>query len=95
MNIKLLGDKVLVEVQTETKTASGLEVVQSDDQRSFKQGTVVAVGPGRFVPETGINYELSVKVGDKVLFNFGQEITLEGKSYMLMAESDICVVFTG
>ncbi len=97
--IKVLGDKVLVEVDTQTKTMSGLEVVQSDDARSFKGGKVVAVGPGKFVQnvrEMSIvkpEFEsMTVKVGDKVLFNFGQEVTIEGKSYMVMAESDICVI---
>jgi co-chaperonin GroES (HSP10) len=38
--------------------------------------------------------EMEVLVEDTVLFNYGQDVTLDGKKYWLTSETDIAVIFT-
>ena len=91
--IKLLGEKVLVEVESQSKTAGGLVVAESGEAVAFRQGKVVAVGPGKIF-DNGTMKEMEVLVEDTVLFNYGQEVTLDGKKYWLTSETDIAVIFT-
>ncbi|HNM06565.1 MAG TPA: co-chaperone GroES, partial [Leptospiraceae bacterium] len=57
-----------------------------------QEGTVVAVGSGRY--EDGKLVALEVKVGDKVLYGkySGTEIKQGGKEYLIVRESDILAV---
>jgi len=91
--LKLLGEKILVEVAEKSKTASGLIVTESDELQSFKKGKVVAVGPGKWTADHG-REPMLVEVGNTVLFNYAQEVSIDGKKYWLTSEPDIAVVFT-
>ena len=53
-----------------------------------QRGKVVAVGPGKD------DNKLTVKKGDIVLYGkyAGQELSYEGKDYLIMREDDILVV---
>ncbi|PJJ83828.1 co-chaperone GroES [Mucilaginibacter auburnensis] len=91
INIKPLGDRIVVEAApAETKTASGLYIPETAQEKP-QHGTIVAAGPGKYAEQTGNLIPLSVKEGDKVLYGkfAGQEITIDGKSYLIMRESDI------
>jgi len=88
--IKPLQDRVLVKrLEAEEKTASGLYIPDSAKEKP-QEGEVVAVGPGK-VLEGGNKIELTVKVGDKVLFSkyAGTDIKLDGEEYLIMREDDI------
>ncbi len=88
LNIKPLADRVLVEpAAAEEKTASGIIIPDSAKEKPQK-GEVVAVGTGKK------DEPITVKVGDQVLYGkyAGTEITVEGKEYLIMRESDIFAV---
>ncbi|MBU2650353.1 MAG: co-chaperone GroES [Bacteroidetes bacterium] len=88
INIKPLADRVLVEpAQAEEKTAGGIIIPDTAKEKPQK-GTVVATGPGKK------DEPLTVKVGDSVLYGkySGTEITIEGKNYLIMRESDIVAI---
>ncbi len=88
MTIKPLADRVLVEPKAaETKTAGGL-IIPDNAKEKPQEGTVLAVGPGKK------DEPMEVKVGDKVLYGkyAGTEINAEGKSYMIMRQSDILAI---
>lgn len=92
-SLKPLRDKVVVErSEAEEKTAGGI-VLPDTAKDKPKQGTVIAVGPGR-VLENGEVKALEVKKGDKVLFGSyaGSEVKVDGKDYLIMNESDILAV---
>lgn len=94
LNIKPIADRVVVEAApAEEKTASGIYIPDTAKEKP-QQGTVVAVGPGKFAEVTGNLVPLSVKVGDVVLYGKygGTEITYEGKEYLIMRESDLYAV---
>ena len=92
MNLRPLSDKVIVTVSPkEEMTASGLVLPDSSKERS-EQGTVVAIGPG-LLDEKGNRVQMSVKVGDKILYKgWPQEVKLDGKNYLVMSESDILAI---
>ena len=88
--IKPLQDRVVVEVkEAEEKTASGILLPGSASEKP-DVGTVIAVGDGK-VLDNGIKIDMSVKVGDKVLFGKygGSKVTVEGNEYLVISESDI------
>lgn len=96
MNIRPLHDRVVVKrLEEETKSAGGIVLTGSAAEKSSK-GEVVAVGSGRLL-DSGEVRELSVKVGDTVLFGNYIEHTkkVEGQEYLVMKEDNILGVFEG
>ncbi|MFM1745483.1 MAG: hypothetical protein RLZZ630_1420 [Bacteroidota bacterium] len=88
VSIKPLADRVIVEVSpAEEKTASGIIIPDTAKEKPQK-GKVVAVGNGKK------DEPLTVKVGDTVLYGkyAGTEISVEGKEFLIMRESDIFAV---
>jgi chaperonin GroES len=77
----------------ETKTASGIYIPETAQEKPQK-GTIVAVGPGKFADVSGALIPMTSKVGDEVLYGkyAGTEITIDGKEYLIMRESDIYAV---
>ena len=93
MQVKLIGDKLLVEVDSkETKTASGLIVARTLETGGVKTGKVVAAGLGKLTDQgtesTPVRLPMTAKVGDTVMFHYGLEVNLEGKPYTIVSESD-------
>jgi chaperonin GroES len=90
MNIKPLGDRLVVErLEQETKSAGGIIIPDSAKEKP-KQGKVLAVGPGA-KDENGKRIAVDVSVGDIVLFTqwSGNEIKVEGKDLLVLKESDV------
>lgn len=87
--IRPLGDRVVVKVVKEEKTAGGL-VLPDTAQEKPQTGEVLSVGPGK-VLDNGSRTTVDVKTGDKVLFAkySGTEVKLDGETYLLIAEKDI------
>lgn len=88
VNIKPLADRVLVEsAAAEEKTASGIIIPDTAKEKPQK-GKVIAVGNGKK------DEPLTVKEGDEVLYGkyAGTEITIDGKEYLIMRESDIFAI---
>ena len=88
VSIKPLADRVLVEpAMAEEKTAGGI-IIPDTAKEKPQRGKVVAVGPGKK------DEPLTVKVNDQVLYTkyAGTELTLEGKDYLIMRESDIVAI---
>jgi chaperonin GroES len=90
MNIRPLGDRLLVEpVEKEETIAGGLLLPETAKEKP-QQGKVLAVGEGRR-DDDGDRIAMDVQAGDMVLFAkyAGTEIKLEGKKLLIMKESDI------
>ena len=62
---KPLGDRILIELKAEEKTASGIILTESAQSLDGKIGTVVAVGNGVYT-NNGAKIPMEIKVGDKV-----------------------------
>lgn len=93
MNIKPLGDKVVVRpVKVEEKTQSGI-VLPGSAQEKPHQGEVIAVGSG-FYADNGDRIPLEVQVGDRVVYGKygGTELKLNDEEVIILAEKDILVI---
>ncbi len=90
MHLKPLDDRVVVEpVDAETTTAGGI-VLPDTAKEKPQRGKVKAVGPGRLL-DTGSRCQMSVSVGDEVLFSKygGTDIEVDVKDVKILRESDI------
>ena len=91
--LKPLHEKVVVEREAaEAKSAGGIVIPDSAKEKPMR-GTVIAVGPGRVLPNGEVK-TLDVKKGDKILFGgyAGSEVKLDGKEYLIVNESEILAV---
>lgn len=88
INVKPLADRVLVEPSAaETTTASGI-IIPDTAKEKPQRGKVIAVGEGKK------DEPMTVKAGDTVLYGkySGTELTVDGKEYLIMRESDIYAI---
>jgi chaperonin GroES len=62
------GDRVVVRLDpTEKHTPGGILLPDSITDRREQTGTVIAVGPGKFEPTTGITHPTGIEVGQRVV----------------------------
>ena len=90
MKFRPLHDRIVVKrVEEETKTAGGIIIPQTAQEKPI-QGEVIAAGPGAR-DASGKLIPVDVKVGDKVLFGkwSGTEVKIDGQELLIMKESDI------
>ena len=91
MNIKPLGDRVVVKVTevNEQKTKSGLFVPDTAKEKP-QEAEVMAVGPGP-LNDKGERVAMDVAVGDKIIFSKygGMEIKIDGETLLILTERDI------
>ena len=91
LNIRPLGDRLIVEpVEKEETIAGGMLVLPETAKEKPQQGKVLAAGAGR-LDEAGKRIDMDVEVGMTVLFAKygGTEVKLSGKKLLIMKESDI------
>lgn len=92
MNIKPLGDRVVIKkIEAEETTKSGI-VLPGNAKEKPVMAEVVAVGPGGLVD--GKEVKMQVKVGDKVIFSkyAGTEIKFDGQEYTVLKQDDLLAV---
>jgi len=94
MNLKPLHDHVIVKPIIEDEvTKAGIVLPDTVDKEKPEKGEVVAVGPGKLM-DNGQRGQMSVKVGDKVMFKkySPDEIKVGDDEYLVISESDIMAV---
>ncbi len=90
LNLRPLDDRVVVKpTEAESTTAGGIVLPDSAKEKP-QRGTIVAVGPGKLL-DSGSRGELSVKVGDLVIYGRygGSDIEVDGEEMKILRESDI------
>ena len=94
MNIRPLGERVVIKpLEEETTTKSGIVLPDSAKEKPI-EGEVVAVGPGKLT-EDGKRVPLEVKVGDKVVYSkfAGTPVKQDGEEYLIInGDRDILAV---
>jgi len=96
MNIRPLGDRILVKrIQEEEKTKGGI-IIPDTAKEKPQEGKVVAVGKGK-TTEDGKLLPPDVKAGDRILFGkyAGSEIKLEVEELLILREDDILGILEG
>ena len=94
VTIKPLEDRIVVQAnEAETTTASGI-VIPDTAKEKPQEGTVLAVGPGRWDDEGEKRIPLDVKVGDTVLYSKygGTEVRYGGEDYLILSGRDVLAV---
>ena len=94
MNLKPLDDRIVVRPnEAEERTASGL-VIPDTAKEKPQQGTVLAVGPGRWSDDKGAHTPLDVKVGDTVLYSKygGTEVSVQGEDLLILTSRDVLAI---
>ena len=90
VNVRPLGDRVLVQPIEETETKKGGIIIPDTAKEKPQEGKVVAIGTGKR-DDNGKLIPFEVKKGDRVLISKygGTEIKVDGKDYLIMREDDI------
>ncbi|MHB1552098.1 MAG: co-chaperone GroES [Vulcanimicrobiaceae bacterium] len=93
MNLKPLGDRVVVEhVEQQDKSAGGVFLPDTAKEKP-QEGMVRAVGTGRIL-ENGTALPMSVNVGDRVIYSkySGSEVKVDGTDYLIISEKDVLAI---
>jgi chaperonin GroES len=93
MNLKPLGDRLIVEpIEQEEMTPSGIVLPETAKEKPM-QGKVIAAGPGAR-KDDGSRVAMDVSEGDTVLYAkyAGTEVKIENKKYLILKESDILAI---
>jgi chaperonin GroES len=87
-----LGDRVILEEVRDSidRTSSGIYLPESAQDKETKKGTVVAVGAGRY--EDGDLIPMTLKVGDVVIYSWGDKVKVNGTEYTITREGDITAI---
>jgi chaperonin GroES len=90
MNLKPLGDRVIVKPIVKEEVTKGGIVLPDTAKEKPQEGEIVAVGPGKLADD-GKRIELDVKKGDRVIYAkyAGTEWKYENQEYLILRESDI------
>ena len=93
LNIKPLGDRVLVEPIEEKETKKGGIIIPDSAKEKPQEGKVIALGTGK-LDDNGKRIPFEVKVGDRVLVSKygGTEVKLHDKEYKLLSSDDILAI---
>jgi chaperonin GroES len=93
LNIKPLGDRILVEPAEEKEVKKGGIIIPETAKEKPQEGIVRVLGTGK-TDDEGKKIAFEVKVGDRVLVSKygGTEIKIEGKEYKLLGSDDILAI---
>lgn len=92
MNLKPLGDRVILkQLEAEDKTKSGI-VLPNQAKEKPQEAEVLAVGPGGVID--GKEVVMQVKVGEKVIYSkySGTEVKVGEEEYIIVKQSDILAI---
>jgi len=90
IKLRPLDDRVVVQpLEAEEVTAGGIVLPDAAKEKP-QRGKVLATGPGKLL-DSGNRGELSVKIGDEVIFGKygGSEVEVDGEELKILRESDI------
>lgn len=95
MNLKPLGDRIVVKQDEAQETTAGGLYLANESKEKPQTGVVLAVGEGK-LNDKGEHLPMPVKVGDRVLYGKygGTEVDVEGEKVMILRADDIYAAFT-
>jgi chaperonin GroES len=96
MDLKPLGDRLIVEaLEEEETTVSGI-VLPDTAKEKPQRGRVLAVGPGPR-DEDGNHIKMEIEEGDEIIYSKygGTEIKLGTDEYLILREADVLAKVVG
>ena len=97
MNLKPLGDRLIVQaIEEEETTASGI-VLPDTAKEKPQRGKVLAIGDGKWDEDGEKRIPLDVGEGDEILYSKygGTEVQVEGDDLLVLRESDVLAKVAG
>ena len=93
LNVKPLGDRVLVELVEEKETKKGGIIIPDSAKEKPTEGLVKALGTGK-TDDDGKKIAFEVKLGDRVLVSKygGSDIKIDGKEYKIFSSDDLIAI---
>ena len=94
--LKPLEDRIVVKPsEGEETTSSGL-VIPDTAKEKPQEGSVVAVGPGRYNDDGDERIPLDISVGDTVIYSKygGTEVKVDGEEYLVLSGRDVLAVLS-
>ena len=93
LNIKPLGDRILVEPAEEKETKKGGIIIPDSAKEKPTEGLVKALGTGK-TDDDGKKVAFEVKVGDRVLVSKygGTDIKIDGNEYKIFNSDDLIAI---
>ena len=93
LNIKPLGDRLLVEPIEEKEVKKGGIIIPDTAKEKPQEGVIIALGTGK-TDDNGKKVPFEVKKGDRVLVSKygGTEIKLDGKEYKIFSSDDLLAI---
>ena len=93
LNVKPLGDRILVEAIEEKEVKKGGIIIPDSAKEKPLESIVVALGTGK-TDDNGKKIPFEVKKGDRILVTKygGTEIKIDGKEYKILSSDDILAI---
>lgn len=93
MNLRPLGDRVIVKPLDEEETKKGGLYIPDTAKEKPVRGEVIAVGPGKIL-DNGVRVPMDIKVGQKIIYAKygGTDIKIEGDNLVILSERDLLAV---
>lgn len=94
MNLKPIGDRIIVKQDEAQETTAGGLYISADSKEKPQTGVVLAVGQGK-VNNKGEHLPMPVKEGDRVLYGKygGTEVDLDGEKVLILRADDVYAVY--
>ena len=91
MNLKPLGDRLIVKAIEEEETSPSGIVLPDTAKEKPQKGKVIAVGDGAWDEDGEKRIPLDVATGDTVLYSKygGTEVKVDGEDLLVLRESDV------
>lgn len=96
-DLQPLANNLLIKVkEIASSTAGGIYIPDTAKERPT-EGLVIAAGPGRVHPETGIQLDIAAKVGESVLYGKydGTELKYNDADHQLIKDDDVLLTYSG
>lgn len=97
ISIHPFADQVVIKpVENATITPGGLHLPEGTGEKQTR-GEVVAVGPGKYAPDTGNLIKPCVKLGDRVIYGkyAGTDVKVGEDEFVILKEKDILCAIVG
>ena len=91
-SLEPLEDRIVVKASEGEETTSSGIVIPDTAKEKPQEGSVMAVGPGKF--EDGVRVPMDVAVGDKVIYSKygGTEVKFGGEEFLVLSARDVLAV---
>lgn len=92
-----VSNNLLIKVREAADQTQGGLFIPDEAKEKLNEGLVVAAGPGKIHPETGVKLTMAAAVGDKVLYGKydGVEMQYDSVTHQLIKDDDILLAYDG